>query len=194
MKSAGLQHSTRFGWLGLLAVAALATPVTLHAQAGAGTAAGGFTQEMGLDAGIQVGLGDVSSFVIDLPAARMRVGFFQPASRWSLEPALGLSYIKAEGEDGVLLYHVEGGALFHFRPAGDLRALGASVAYIRPFVGLTGFTGEDSDSELSAGAGFGIKIPWQQDLAWRLEANAGYGFDNEAFRLGAFAGVSFFPR
>ena len=33
-----------------------------------------------------------------------------------------------------------------------------------------------------------------QRLAWRLEANAGYGFDNEAFRIGAFAGLSFFTR
>lgn len=182
----------RCTWRVMLALVWLTLPSGLRAQADAG--ARGFTQEMGLDAGLQVGLGDVSSFVIDLPAARMRIGFFQPASRWSLEPALGLSYFKAEGADGVLFYNIEGGALYHFRPAGDLRAMGATVAYIRPFVGINGATGDDSDSEVSAGAGFGIKIPWQQDLAWRLEANAGYGFDNEAFRLGAFAGVSFFPR
>jgi hypothetical protein len=182
----------RCAGLAMMVLVGVALPTGLRAQADAG--ASGFTQEMGLDAGLQVGLGDISSFVIDLPAARMRIGFFQPASRWSLEPALGLSYFKAEGADGVLFYNIEGGALYHFRPAGDLRAMGATVAYIRPFVGVNGATGDDSDSEVSAGAGFGIKIPWQQDLAWRLEANAGYGFDNEAFRIGAFAGVSFFPR
>lgn len=189
-----LQHPARCALLGVFVFAALALPGTLDAQAGSGTQAEGNSQEMGIDAGLQIGLGDVSSFVIDLPAARMRFGWFQAASRWSLEPALGLSYIKAEGANGVLLYNIEGGALYHFRPAGDLRAAGASVAYIRPFVGIVGYTGDDSDSEMSAGAGFGIKIPWQQDLAWRLEANAGYGFDNEAFRLGALAGVSFFAR
>jgi hypothetical protein len=39
-----------------------------------------------------------------------------------------------------------------------------------------------------------VKIPWRSGLAWRLEANTGYGFDNEAFRIGAFAGLSFFTR
>ena len=194
MAPARRQCSTQYAWLGVFALMTLGLPSGLGAQAGAGTGATGYTQEMGLDAGLQIGLGDVSTFVIDLPAARMRIGFFQPASRWSLEPALGLSYIKVEGLDGVLLYNIEGGALYHFRPAGDLRAMGANVAYLRPFVGVTGFTGEDSDSEVSAGAGFGVKIPWQQDLAWRLEANVGYGFDNEAFRIGAFAGLSFFTR
>jgi hypothetical protein len=50
----------------------------------------------------------------------------------------------------------------------------------------------NGDSELSIGGGLGLKVPWRPQLAWRLEGNVGYGFDNEVFRLGAFAGLSFF--
>jgi len=154
------------------------------------------TLEFGIDAGAQFGLGDVSTVQITLPAARARVGFFlNNDSRWSIEPAAFLSYSKVEGGDGVFVYDIEGGALYHFRPPSDLAgASPASVMYVRPFIGISGFSGDDSDSEFSAGAGFGIKIPWRPAVAWRLEANTGYGFDNEAFRLGLFAGLSFFTR
>jgi hypothetical protein len=154
------------------------------------------TMEFGIDAGAVFGLGDQSSVQITLPAARARVGFFlNNDSRWSIEPAVGLSYNKVEGADGVLVYNLEAGALYHLRPPSAVtQASAASVMYVRPFVGVVGFTGDDSDSEFSVGAGFGVKIPWQSNLAWRLEANTGYGFDNEAFRIGAFAGLSFFTR
>ncbi|HUF28746.1 MAG TPA: hypothetical protein VMM18_17325 [Gemmatimonadaceae bacterium] len=151
------------------------------------------TQELGIDAGATIALGGRSSVVINLPAARARMGFFmQSDSRWSWEPALGLSYVKVEGADGVLFYGLELGALRHFRPGADLREQGVSVSYLRPFIGVDGYTGSAGDNEVSVGAGFGVKIPWRQDLAWRLEANTGYGFDNRAWRLGAFAGLSFF--
>ena len=72
------------------------------------------------------------------------------------------------------------------------------MAYLRPFVGIIGVKtgGEDggSDSEATAGVGLGIKVPFRSNLAWRFEANTGYGFDNEAFRLGLNVGVSFFAR
>jgi len=154
------------------------------------------TMEFGIDAGLQFGLGDVSTVQFTLPASRARVGFFlNNDSRWSIEPAAGLSYSKAEGGDGVFVYDLEVGALYHFRPPSAITAnVPASVMYVRPFVGVTGFTGDNSDSEFSAGAGFGVKIPWRSGFAWRLEANTGYGFDNEAWRIGALAGLSFFMR
>ena len=159
------------------------------------------TVELGIDAGAVFGLGDESSISITLPAARARLGVvLTNNTRWSLEPAALLSFTKVEGADAVLLYNLEGGMLYHFRPPADLAdaeseaARRVTVAYVRPFVNLTGYTGEDGDSELSVGAGLGVKVPWRPQLAWRLEANFGYGFDNEAFRLGAFAGLSFFTR
>ena len=161
------------------------------------------TQEYGIDAGAVFAFGDQSSVRFTLPAGRARIGFFlNNDSRWSIEPVLGLAYTKVEDVNYILDYTVEVGALYHFSPPANVySATRASVAYFRPFLGVQGVqTGgsddeEDaSDNEVSAGAGLGIKIPWREGLAWRMEANAGYGFDNEAFRLGLFLGLSFFAR
>jgi len=152
--------------------------------------------ELGIDAAAVFGLGDESSMNISLPAGRMRVGFFNATRQWSIEPALGLNVRKTEGTDAVTTYDLEVGALYHFNPsAATMTSPDMSTVYLRPFVGVTGFSGGDTDdSEVSLGTGLGIKLPFRRDLAWRLEANAGYGFDNEAFRLGVNAGLSFFPR
>ncbi|MFL5577520.1 MAG: hypothetical protein ACJ79S_16310 [Gemmatimonadaceae bacterium] len=160
------------------------------------------TLELGLDAGAVFGLGDVSSIDINLPGSRFRVGYFpNPGSTWSLEPAAALSWNKVEDEDGIFTYDLELGALYHFRPfviatteRNEVIAR-LSSTYVRPFVGFTGFTGGGADdNEFSAGAGIGLKVPWRRDLAWRLEANLGYGFDNDAARIGLLAGLSFFSR
>jgi hypothetical protein len=158
------------------------------------------TQEYGVDAGAMFGLGDRSNVNFSLPTSRARIGFFlNNDSRWSVEPSVGLSYNKVEDVPYQLNYNLELGALYHFSPPRNLYdATRASVAYLRPFVGIVGLkTGGDdggSDSEATMGVGYGIKIPFRNALAWRLEANVGYGLDNEAFRVGAMAGVSFFAR
>lgn len=157
--------------------------------------------ELGIDAAAVFGLGNQSSVNINLPGSRFRMGFFQPGSRISIEPAAGLSYNKVEGNDGVLRYDLELGALYHFRPiviaTSDENVMTArtTTPYVRPFIGLTGLTGgEVDDNEFSAGVGLGTRVPWRRDLAIRLEANLGYGFDNDAARIGALVGLSFFPR
>ena len=159
------------------------------------------TLELGVDAGVMFGVGDESSVTFALPASRFRVGFFLANPQWSLEPAAGLSYNKVEGEEGIVTYDLEMGALYHFRPfviatADSNRVIARfSSMYARPFLGLTGFSGGDTDdSELSIGAGLGVKVPWRGDLAWRFEGNLGYGFDNKAVRIGLLVGVSFFTR
>jgi len=174
----------------------LVCALTLASQASAQR-----TLELGIDAGAIFGLGDESSVTVTLPASRFRAGFFLANPQWSLEPAAGLSYNKVEGEDGIFTYDVEIGALYHFRPfviatADSNRVIARfSSMYARPFIGFTGFSGGDTDdSELSIGAGLGIKVPWRGDLAWRLEGNLGYGLDNEALRIGLLVGVSFFTR
>jgi hypothetical protein len=196
-RHAGRGHASARPLVGALAAAMLLAGMP-HAAAAQGPTVTNppRTQELGIDAGAVIGLGDQSSVSIALPAARARVGFFMTnAARWSLEPAVGLNYIKVEGGDGALFYNLEAGALYHFRPGGDLSgATRATAAYLRPFLGVSGVTGDGGDSEVSAGAGLGVKIPWRAGLAWRLEGNLGYGFDNEAFRLGAFAGISVFTR
>ena len=152
--------------------------------------------EYGIDAGATLGFGDASSAQFSLPASRLRIGF--PVSpQVTLEPVAGLSYNKTEGSSGVFIYNLEGGALYNLRafnaPVDDTVAV--TSAYVRPFLGLTGYTGgSSSDTEFSAGTGIGVKVPWQPDLSWRLEANVGYGFSNKAARVGLLAGLSFFGR
>ena len=174
----------------LAAVVALATPAAAQNRV-----------ELGIDAAAIFGLGDQSSVNITFPASRFRVGFFQPNSRLSIEPALGLAFNKVEDADGLLFYDLELGALYHLRPiivasrGGTVVDAVGTAPYIRPFVGITGVTGSgDGDSEFSAGVGLGTRLAWRSDLAFRLEANLGYGFDNEAARIGLLAGLSFFPR
>ena len=157
--------------------------------------------ELGVDAGATFGLGDQSFFSIVLPASRFRVGFFQPGSRLSIEPAARLGYSKQEGSDGAFTYELEMGALYHFSPIvvtttePGTTSSRVNSPYVRPFVGLSGFSaGESSANEFSIGAGLGTKIPWRRDLSLRFEANLGYALDAEALRVGVLAGLSFFPR
>lgn len=178
--------------LTLVASCALILPASATAQS---------RLELGFDGGAVFGLGDQSSIRLTVPGSRIRAGFFQAGSRFSLEPAVGFSYNKVKGTDGVFTYDLQFGLLYHFSPViFDSSATGGAITrvtpiYLRPFIGLDGFSGGDaSDSEFSAGVGLGAKVPWRRDLALRFEANLGYGFDNEAARIGVFAGLSYFPR
>jgi hypothetical protein len=182
-------------------MAALALTMLATVPLGAQGVDVGRAAELGIDAGAVFGLGSQSSININLPGSRFRIGFFRPGSRISIEPAAGFGYNKVEGLDGEFRYDLELGLLYHFRPLSISTSEAGRVTtrvtspYVRPFVGLVGYSsGDDDENEVSAGAGLGIKIPWRTDLAWRLEANLGYGFDNKAGRLGALLGLSYFPR
>lgn len=169
--------------------------LTVVLAAAAPLAAQDAPTEYGIDAGATLGFGDASSVAISLPASRLRIGF--PMSpQVTLEPVAGLAYNKTEGSDGVFIYNLEGGALYNLRAFNAPDELTAATsAYVRPFVGLSGYTGGDnSNTEFFAGTGIGVKVPWQPELSWRLEANVGYGFDNKAARVGLLAGLSFFGR
>lgn len=186
--------------------AALAAALALASPAGAQ-----YRMEWGVDAAAVFGFGDVSTAVVDFPAARVRLGFFQPGARLEPETTVGFSYADAENVEGIWTYSVQLGALYHFRPVRMLRADRGSVTaesfspYLRPFAEFTGLSGGDEDdplvgdddiddSDVILGLGIGTRLRWRQDLAWRFEANLGYGFDNEALRVGLLAGLSFFPR
>lgn len=183
---------TRFVPIALATLPCVASP--LVAQDTAAALHRTSLQEFGIDAGMTIGLGSLSSVQLTLPAARARIGFFLPQnSHWSIEPAGFVSYEAVKDTRGSLLYDVEFGALYHMRPTGDLAKGTIAVPYIRPFIGVDGVAGGGgSTGDFRAGAGLGIKIPWREMIAWRLEANAGYGFHTNAFQLGAFAGVSVF--
>jgi hypothetical protein len=177
---------------------ALAIGLALSAAPAAAQSATGRSTELGVDAGVTFGLGDQSSIDFSLPGSRFRLGFFQPGSRISIEPAAGLGYHKVEGVDGVFQYDLQLALLYHFTPiavsTGGTTPL-VTGPYLRPFLGLTGYSGGgNSDNEFSAGVGLGVMVPWRTELAWRLEANLGRGFSNHATRLGLLAGLSYFPR
>ena len=182
-----------------LAAVALVAP-TARAQNAAAIAQAPNSIEIGADAGATFGLGDQSSVDVILPAQRARIGFFlNNDSRVSIEPAAQFNYHKTEGTSGVTNYLIEAGALYHFRPARLITDVAnrAAVSYVRPFVGFEGTSiggSSSNDNELFAGAGIGVKVPYRTNIAIRAEANIGYGFDNEAARLGLTLGLSFFTR
>ena len=168
-----------------------------------------YRMEWGMDAAAVFGFGDVSTVDVDFPASRIRLGFFRPGSRLEPESAVGFSFKDTEGTDGIWTYAVQVAALYHFQPVRQVPANRGAVTaesfspFVRPFIEFRGFTsGDDNndndnnvdDSDVIFGAGIGTRLRWRQDLAWRFEANLGYGFDNEALRVGLAAGLSFFPR
>lgn len=174
--------------------------VPAHAQSTTALAQAPNTIEIGADAGAVFGLGDQSSFNFDFPAQKARLGFFlNNDSRVAIEPSLGISSRKVEDTPSVTGYVAELGALYHFRSARLITDVTnrATVSYVRPFIGFEGnTTGGDTpdDQEFFAGAGVGVKIPFRTNIAFRAEANVGYGFDNEAARIGLNLGMSFFTR
>jgi hypothetical protein len=182
-----------------VAVVALAAPAA-RAQNAAAVAQVPNTIEIGADAGATFGLGDVSSVNITLPAQRARVGFFlNNDSRVSIEPAVGFGYNKSEGQPGQTNYLLEAGALYHFRPRRLITDV-ANRAACRTPVRSSGSRAcrsaapAKNENEVFAGFGVGVKIPYRTNIALRAEANLGYGFDNDAARLGLNLGLSFFTR
>lgn len=179
----------------------LAVPAA-RAQNSAAVAQAPNSIELGADAGAVFGLGKQSSIDVFIPAQRARIGFFlNNDSRVSIEPAGSFTFGKTKGSTGVSTYTAELGALYHFRAnrlVAEVAALQrVPVAYVRPFVGFTGKTATGSaknDNEGYVGAGVGVKVPFRTNIAFRFESNIGYGFDNQAARLGLNAGLSFFTR
>lgn len=182
-----------------VAAVALVAPA-VRAQNSAAIVQAPNSVEIGADAGAVFGLGDQSYVNFTLPARRARVGFFlNNDSRVSIEPAVGLGYAKTEGSSGTTQYNAEVGALYHFRPARLITDVAnrAAVSYVRPFIGFEGESrggAAKNNNEVFAGAGVGVKIPYRTNIAIRAEANLGYGFDNDAARLGLNLGLSFFTR
>ncbi|HVF39022.1 MAG TPA: outer membrane beta-barrel protein [Gemmatimonadaceae bacterium] len=143
--------------------------------------------ELGVDAAVTVGLGDNAETVVDLPAQAVRVGF-PMTSTISLEPKLGLTLISGDG-DTFTSYRAELGLLYHLNTM-------RSGTYIRPFVGLTGFSsGDDDVTHGLIGAGVGIKVPLRDRFGSRFEANFAHAFGDGSFnQIGLLAGLSFFTR
>ncbi len=153
--------------------------------------------ELGLDAGVAIGLGDNSQTVISFPAQAFRAGFAM-SDRISVEPKLGFSISTGDNSTSSS-YRAEVGALYHLSPRADRMRSGV---YVRPFAGLAGFNvsveGDDNDvgdTNGLLGVGVGLKVPLISRLSTRFEANVAGTFGDESnSQIGLLAGMSFFTR
>ena len=178
------------------------TTIALLTSAFLGFSSQSFAQrpiELGIDAGVGIGLGDNSSTVIDIPVQAFRVGFFFD-DNMSLEPKLALHTVTGNGPT-LSLYMFDVGLLYHFYRGDYGRPVypptgSRSAFYVRPFAGIVGISGGgDSNTDAVLGAGLGMKVPLVSRLASRFEANFAHRFGDASFnQIGLLAGLSFFTR
>lgn len=143
--------------------------------------------ELGVDATADIGLGGESFTNISIPSGSIRMGF--PMSpNISIEPKARLS-ISSGGGDTFTAYRVEVGALYHL----DATKMQREGLYVRPTIGVSGFSGSGSQNNFFAGVGVGYKKPILSQLGTRFEAaylrNFNNGGSNE---LELSAGLSWF--
>jgi hypothetical protein len=160
--------------------------------------------ELGFDAALTRESSDQAKQTsLTVPVPRIRVGFFL-TDAVSLEPSVRFQYSRSTFEDPFTgndvtssgkSYDADLGLLYHFSTDRT-----RSQIYVRPFVGIRGFSGEgDSDSQTSFGGGLGLKLPAADRLGLRLEVGyARFAEDVPTFgatdQLFASFGLSFFTR
>jgi hypothetical protein len=142
-----------------------------------------------VDANMTIGLGDNSYTYFNLPSGAVRVGF-PISNQVSIEPRGRLS-VTSGGGDTYTTYNLGVGALYHLNAAARMR----EGLYVKPSIGVAGFSGDDSDSNFFAGIGVGLKRPILPQLGSRFEAgfvrNFGGGGSNG---LELSAGLSWFTK
>jgi hypothetical protein len=176
-------------------LAAALTAITLLATAPAARAQTS-PIELGIDAALSVGLDEPRVTVIAIPFQQFRIGFFL-SPRTSIEPTLAINHIDAEEDPefgidpDITTISVGAGVLFHLTPDRT-----RSQIYFRPFGGFTSVSllGE-SESDPNLGLGLGLKTPFANRLASRLEAFVAHEFDGDGTTsVGVLFGLSFFTR
>ncbi len=143
--------------------------------------------ELGVDATATIGLGGESFTQINIPSGSLRLGF--PINeRISIEPRGQLAISHASGST-VTVYAVEVGALYHLDDRANMR----SGLYLRPAIGVQGFSGDGSQNNVFAGFGVGLKKPLVGQLGSRYEVAYYRNFNNGGSNeLRLFAGLSWF--
>jgi hypothetical protein len=143
--------------------------------------------ELGVDATIGIGLGDHSTTDVSIPSGTARIGF--PISpRVSIEPK-GRLGVQHANDNTVSTYRLEVGALYHF----DDTSMQRSGVYVRPAIGVSGFSGDGSENTVYGGVGLGLKKPIVGQLGARYEAAFFHNFNNGSSNsLELSAGLSWF--
>ena len=164
--------------------------------------------ELGIDAALTYESSDAADGVsFTVPVPRLRVGFFL-SDAVSLEPSLAFNYSRSTfhsdltDEDITISgssYVLDFGLLYHFSTDRTKKQV-----YVRPLIGLSGFSSGDDDNDDSAsqvafGAGLGVKLPSTNRLATRLEAGFVHRSEDEprlpsSNRIYGSVGISFFTR
>jgi Outer membrane protein beta-barrel domain len=160
--------------------------------------------ELGFDAALTRDASDQAKQTsLTVPVPRIRVGFFL-TDALSLEPSVRFEFSRSTFENTLTGNDVTSSRKFYDADLGLLYHLSTdrtrSQIYLRPFVGIRGFTGDgDSDSQTSFGGGLGLKLPAADRLGLRLEVGyARFAEDVPTFgatdQLFASFGLSFFTR
>lgn len=148
--------------------------------------------ELGLDAGVSIGFDAPRVTIVSLPVPAVRLGFYM-SDRVSIEPKAGFQSVHDDA--GTLSqYSAEIGLLYHF----ENMPVGRGV-YARPFAGLIGTSGGgSSDTQTFFGGGLGLKQPFANRFASRLEVNYSHMTaprgGSAANSLGVLFGISVFSR
>jgi hypothetical protein len=174
----------------LAAVALCATTASAQRRPTTTTSTVGTTPtalELGVDATADIGLSGDSFTDVNVPSGTMRIGF--PISpRVSIEPK-GRLGVASSNSHTVTTYRIEVGALYHF----DEAAMQRSGFYLRPALGVSGFSGAGSQNTVYMGIGAGLKKPIVGQLGARYEAAFLHNFNNgSANELELSAGLSWF--
>ena len=143
--------------------------------------------ELGIDATADIGLGNNSFTDISIPSGSIRMGFpIDP--HIAIEPKARIS-ISSGGGNTVTSYRVEVGALYNF----DVTKRQREGLYVRPTVGVAGFSGDGSQNTVFGGIGIGYKKPILSQLGMRYEAAFLHNFNNgSSNELELSAGLSWF--
>jgi len=163
--------------------------------------------ELGVDAALAYQSGDrVKATTLSIPITRFRAGFFL-SDAVSFEPSIALHYTHATVENQVTgnentssatNYDFDFGLLFHFSTDRT-----QSQTFVRPFVGLRGFSGDSdfgssSASQGSFGLALGVKKPIVNRLAGRFELGFAHATDDNDLpssnQVFLSFGLSFFTR
>ena len=162
---------------------------TASAQASTAASQAPSALELGVDANMTIGLGDNSYTNFNLPSGAVRVGF-PMSNRVSIEPRGRLSVTSGDG-DTFTTYNLAVGALYHLNAAARMR----EGIYLRPALGVSGYSGDDSDSNLFGSIGVGLKRPILAQLGSRFEAGFVRNFGNGGSNgLELSAGLSWFTK
>jgi len=144
-------------------------------------------KELGVDATADIGLGGDSFTDISIPSGSIRVGI-PMTPNVSIEPKGRLSVLSANSNT-VTSYRVEVGALYHFDATKNQR----EGFYVRPALGVSGFSGSGSQNTAFGAIGIGYKKPILAQLGTRYEAAFLHNFNNgSSNELELSAGLSWF--